>query len=207
MSLRLEYLPLSYLSDRFLEGNPKRHDLAVLIELIERYGFRDPIAIDATADAIVEGNGRVAALIQLQESGTAPRGVVVSEEGEWLVPVVRGGDASSVEEARSYAIDHNNSVMLGGDFTPFDFARLYEEEDYITYLQELTEQGMSPILADDNTLSLLEATLGYKDRGSPGIASAPPTLLTSGIGGAEGEGSSMEDNTHVCPNCGHRFEM
>jgi hypothetical protein len=206
MKLRLEYLPLSYLSDRFLEGNPKRHDVETLIELIKRYGFRDPIAIDATADAIIEGNGRVSALIRLQESGVVPRGVSVSPDGEWLIPVILGGDASSVAEARAYAIDHNNSTMLGGDFTPFDFSRLYEGDDYLSYLEELAGQSVFPTLADEEVLPLLMSSLGYKDRGVPNIAPSPtpdPNVTDSGVG--DGEENPVEDSTQVCPNCGHRL--
>ena len=57
--LTLRYTPLDELTDAFLQGNPKRHDLGQLWDSMQRYGFRDPMAFDAKLNGgkggIVEG--------------------------------------------------------------------------------------------------------------------------------------------------------
>src|SRR5579864_1173645 len=112
--LKIRFVPLDSI-ERFA-GNAKRHDIGGIVESIKRYGFRDPPAFDAQLNAVVEGNGRVEALLLMRDSGEQPpRGLRVSKKGDWLVPVLHGVDAASAKEAKAYLVDHNNLTVLGGD--------------------------------------------------------------------------------------------
>ncbi len=61
--LDLRYVPLAEL--RKWDRNPKPHDIGLLIQSFRRYGFLDPMKVDAQlnggAGGIVEGNGRLEA--------------------------------------------------------------------------------------------------------------------------------------------------
>lgn len=124
--LAVEYRPLSEVVR--WERNPKRHDLEVLVESFQAYGFKDPIKheplLNGGSGGIIEGNGRSHALEMMRDLGMeAPRGVKV-EGGEWMVPVLLGVDARSEREAESYGVDHNAIGLLG---TPLSVDELYPE--------------------------------------------------------------------------------
>ena len=76
LTLKIEYLLLSELVDKFLQTNPKLHDIGAISTSIRRYGFRDPLAIDATLNGgeggIAEGNGRLEALLWMYNEGEKP---------------------------------------------------------------------------------------------------------------------------------------
>lgn len=206
-SLSLQYVPLSHLVGKFLEGNPKLHDIDKICESIVRYGFRDPLALDKTADAIVEGNGRLEAVMKLNAymSNDPPRGIKTDADGGWLVPVLVGLDADSVEEAKAYSIDHNNLSLEGGDFTPFDFARLYSIENYGEFLQELSDSETMPVSVPQEDLSLLLSSIsGLND------TSGGSKRQNSGADDWEYPGDDLGENKKkaklkICPNCGHEF--
>ncbi|NEO83806.1 MAG: hypothetical protein F6J87_06020 [Spirulina sp. SIO3F2] len=164
-SLELHYVLLTELADRFLEGNPKLHDIGKITESTDRHGFRDPMAIDKTLNdgegGIVEGNGRLEMLLQIYESGhPTPRGVKVTESGEWAVPVLFGVNAATESDAIAYAIDHNNTGMFGGDFTALDMSRLYDPKAYTEILEKLAEAEALPTAVDGDDLDLLLEQLG-----------------------------------------------
>lgn len=120
----------------FWDKNPKKHVLDAIIGSIKEYGFRDPSAYDATLDGLVEGNGRAEALALMQKNKfDVPRGILIDKTtGDWCMPVLFGIDAPSKLAAERYAIDHNNLTMMGGDFTAYDMAKMWETEGYKTVL-------------------------------------------------------------------------
>ena len=160
MSLAIQYLPLSTLADRFLKGNAKLHDIGKISDSIQRYGFRDPLALDATLNngsgGIVEGNGRLEALIKLRTMGASvPRFLVEVDGGDWAVPVVVGADSQTESEGKAYSIDHNLVGMFGADFTALDMSSLFDEGAYLSMLEELAEAEDLPLSVDADDLALL----------------------------------------------------
>lgn len=155
--LELKYTPISQL--RFLEGNSKLHDIGELCQLFERHGFKEPLIWDKTADAIVSGNGRLEALLQLQESGNKPPDNIKIVEGEWAVPVIYGGDAKTLEAAIAYSIDANLSILGGGSFPVNERMKLFDTDALMAQLEALTEADMPPITFDEEDMEELTRIL------------------------------------------------
>lgn len=110
--LDLEYVPLERLEE--WPRNPKSHALDELRRSMERFGYTAPILVDDETGRIVAGHGRVDALRQLQEEGEGPPDRVRSEDGGWLVPVVRGVRFDSEAEAEAYLLADNRLTEVGG---------------------------------------------------------------------------------------------
>ena len=186
--LELRYIPLS--RARRWDENPKLHDLPALIQSIVRYGFGDPPKYDATLDGLVYGNGRTEALEQMQAEGREPpRGIGVTEDGEWAVPVIFGVDAESRAAAVAFAIDHNNLGLLGGGALSFtDLLAMWDEEGLKQTLR--TEPKAGPMLTSLNTEELAALVDG------PDFSPVP-----------ENEQGRLDRKKEVtCPECGHDFE-
>ena len=160
--ITLRYVPLAEL--QLWDRNAKRHDIGALVASIERHGFQDPpkysAALNVGAGGIVEGNGRGEALAMMKGSGEKPPRGVVARGDNWLVPVLFGNDFDSQRRAEAYAVDHNNSVMLGGDFTAFDMAGLWDEEGYKALLADLAQAEELPVSVTGEDLDALLAGLG-----------------------------------------------
>lgn len=146
--LSIEYIPLS--QALLWEDNAKNHDFPRLITAIQTYGFRDPPSWDNTLQAIVEGNGRITALRQMQnQKMKVPRGITTDKTtGEWCVPVLFGMDSESKSQAVRYAVDHNNLVMAGGDFSVNDMARMWDAEGYRNIIASMMDDDENPVTMD-----------------------------------------------------------
>jgi DNA modification methylase len=169
-TLELRYVPLETL--RRWDRNAKKHDMGALVASIERHGFRDPPAFDASLNGgeggVVEGNGRGEALTLIRAEGhPAPRGVVV-EGGDWLVPVIFGLDAPSQAAAEAYGIAHNNLTLAGGDFTALDIAGLWEPAGYAALLEDLAQQNEIPVGLDGDDVDALLRELAGVEPGAGG---------------------------------------
>jgi len=154
--LQIHYIPLTQLSDRFLERNGKRHDIDAIARSILRYGFRDPLAIDASLNAglggIAEGNGRLEALLQLKSNQQSPPKFIASTGDDWAVPVIVGGDSASESEGMAYAIDHNLSSLLGSGLTAIDMTSLYDQDILLEVVGGLDVKPLT--LSEDDWLDL-----------------------------------------------------
>ena len=149
LQLSINYLLLSELSEKFLEGNAKRHDIGAICTSIKRYGFRDPLAIDAALNngkgGVVEGNGRLEALLCLRQQGDGPPAYIkLTESGDWAVPCIVGGDSATEAEGLAYSLDHNSLTMAGGDFTALDISGLYNPAEYLELLERLAQADSLP---------------------------------------------------------------
>lgn len=156
--LELRYIPLEELI--LLEGNPKLHDMGAIAASIVENGFRDPPIWDANLNGgkggIVAGNGRSETLMHLKQQGQSPpRGIAVDQQGNWYVPVIFGCDARSEAAAKRFAIDHNNLVMAGGNFTALDMSKLWDETAYTALLEELAAHDSLPLTVDGDDLDLM----------------------------------------------------
>jgi hypothetical protein len=172
------------------EDNSKKHDIGSIASSIRRYGFRNPPLWDKTINrgsgGIVAGNGRIETLAAMEKQGQSiPRCIATDAEGRWYVPIVFGCDAIEEAEAIAYSIDDNNLTLLGGEFTVFDAAKMWESDSYISALSNLDRARSLPESVDKEAFQQLISPL--PDKGS-----------REGMGG----GKEMEC---VCPSCGHAF--
>jgi hypothetical protein len=184
--LELRYIPLA--QARRWDENPKKHDLEALVRSIETHGFGDPPKYDATLGALVYGNGRTEALERMRQAGKEPpRGIGVTESGDWAVPVIFGVDAESRAAAVAFAIDHNNLTLLGGSLGLEELIGIWDEA------------GLQRVLAATPDASALLASLTPDDVGAllrgpdfePVAASDQPRL--------------DERKIVTCPKCGEEF--
>jgi hypothetical protein len=163
--LEIRYIPLSLAT--LWDKNSKLHDIGSLIQSIERYGFRDAPIFDETLDCIVAGNGRITALSMMKAAGKPSPDGIFEQDGEWMVPVQFGINASSPTEGEAFAIDHNNLTMMGGNLTPSDIAQAWDVTKYTKELEELAEQGALPVSVDGADLDVLiedmETELGSRN--------------------------------------------
>ena len=163
--LRIEYLLLSELGDKFLKGNAKRHDIGAIATSIQRYGFRDPLAIDATLNGgeggVAEGNGRLEALLWMHQQGQQPPAYIkLTESGDWAIPCIIGGDSTTEAEGLAYSLDHNSLTMAGSEFTALDISQLYNPAEYVATLEKLAQAEALPVTVDGDDLDLLIALAG-----------------------------------------------
>jgi hypothetical protein len=161
--LEVFYVPVSQVIR--WEDNPKLHDLGAIINSIELNGFRDPPSYDATLDALVEGNGRATALDMMErQARNVPRGILThNETGVWYMPINFGINAETREKAIAYAIDHNNLTMAGGDYTAFDFMRMWNSEQYTAMLTELGHENMPVTVSYDDLQVMLDGGFDIDD--------------------------------------------
>lgn len=111
--LRLEYVTLGEL--KAWPRNPKSHDLPLIKNSINRFGFNDPMTVDERTGQLLEGHGRLEALESMKASGLEPPArVKVNENGDWMAPLLRGISFESDLEAEAYIIGHNRSTEMGG---------------------------------------------------------------------------------------------
>jgi len=188
--LQLQHVALNQVA--LWDSNPKKHDVAGLIQSIKRYGFVDPPKFDPQLNGgsggIVYGNGRseCVKLIQEETPHEPPRGVLVDDKGEWYLPVLFGLDAESEAVARALAIDHNNLTMAGGDFDLWDYAKMWNQESYAEVLRRLETSEVPPIsMSHEDIASYLR-------------------IIDNGVEAKE-FGESIADTIElcVCERCGH----
>lgn len=186
--LELRYVPLDQAS--LWDDNPKRHDIDALIRSITTHGFGDPPKYDSNLKGLVYGNGRTEALQRMHDQGMdPPRGIAKLDDGQWAVPVIFGVDAESKAAAVAFALDHNFTTILGGNFDLPDLVQMWDEE------------GLQRVLSDIPDAGDLLASLDADD-----VAS----LLT----GPDFDPVSADDQSRLdkkqiapveCPECGHEF--
>lgn len=177
----MEYIPIT--KARTWEKNPKLHDIGSIIESIKRYGFKDPPKyepfLNGGEGGIVEGNGRIEALETMRRLGEKPPAGIKFDNNDWYVPIVFGVDAKNEMEAEAYGIDHNNIVMLGGNFLPLDIAGIWDEKAYLDVIKGIE---ITPVSVDWESLNVLDEFIDKKDN-------------TSG-----------KKDEITCPYCGEKFK-
>jgi hypothetical protein len=184
--LELRYIPLA--QARRWDENPKRHDLDALVRSIETHGFGDPPKFDSTLGALVYGNGRTEALERMRQAGDEPpRGIGVTEDGDWAVPVIFGVDAESRAAAVAFAIDHNNLTLLGGGLSAEDLLQIWDEEALQRVLGEVPDAG---------------ALLASLDAGDVDALLQGPSYEPVS---AEEQSRLDEKKMVTCPDCGKEF--
>ncbi|WP_371517659.1 hypothetical protein [Kitasatospora sp. NBC_01300] len=109
----IDYMPLDEI--RPAARNPKGHDDDGLDRSVEQFDFTEPGLLDERTDRLVAGHGRYETLARRREAGkAAPEGVVVTADGTWTVPVVRGWASRDDAHAEAYLIASNHLTTAGG---------------------------------------------------------------------------------------------
>ena len=159
--IQLTWQRLSELKQYLLEGNSKRHDTKKLTKSLKRYGFQDPIKLDRHLNSgkggIVEGNGRLEALLNMHSSGELPpKNIQLGEGKEWLVPVLVGADLDNEEQAIAYSLDHNFSNLWGTELE-IEGLKLFAPEKALEQINSLGDAA--PLLICDRSTEELLAEL------------------------------------------------
>ncbi|MER6109260.1 ParB N-terminal domain-containing protein [Streptomyces hirsutus] len=196
------YVPLTDLAPT--PGNPKRHEIERIIESIETHGFFDQPIADERTGTIVGGHGRRESLIEMQNRGARlPAGLLLDEDGGWLVPVQRGWASRNDLEAKAVIIKLNKLTADAG----------WDPRPLAVFLEELAtgdaELFDSLGFADDE----IDKVLAQVDPETlPGgiREDEPPTLHLPDDGDHDGGGGLSPDDdgraAHTtCPACGHLF--
>lgn len=122
--LTIDYMTLSDLLTRFHPQNPKEHDIGSLATKITELDYRMPVMIDERSGMMAAGHGRTKTLADMKrQQMDRPDGIFEDDDGEWLMPVIRGSDFS--EEKLSAYLIADNSDDAG--FNPVMLAKLLVE--------------------------------------------------------------------------------
>ncbi|MGW2496287.1 ParB N-terminal domain-containing protein [Streptomyces pseudogriseolus] len=197
----ITYVPLTDLTPA--PRNPKRHELELLIDAIRMHGLVEVPVADERTQCVLHGHGRREALIEMQNRGmTTPGGVVLDEDGGWLVPVLRGWSSRNDAEAEALAIKLNRLPGEGG-WDPREFAAVLE--DLATNEVELFDSLAIPHDEIDKLLGQVDPeTL------PGGVREDEQPTLHLPDDGDHGDGDLSPDDdgraAHAtCPACGHLF--
>jgi len=116
-----------------------------------------------------------------------PRGIGVTGDGEWAVPIIFGVDAASRAAAVAFAIDHNNLTLLGGNLGLEDVLGIWNEE------------GLQRVLGDEPDAGALLASLTAADLDA--LLEGPAFDPVS----ADDQSRLDEKKMVTCPACGEEF--
>lgn len=97
--IKIEYVPITEIEP--YEGNVKKHtekQIDQIVESIKELGMNDPIAVWGENNTIVEGHGRLYALMKM---------------GAEEVPIIRLDNLTD-EQRKAYGIIHNKLTMNSG---------------------------------------------------------------------------------------------
>ncbi|MFJ8043778.1 hypothetical protein ACIRBX_25080 [Kitasatospora sp. NPDC096147] len=109
----IDYLPLDEIQPA--ARNPKGHDDDGLDSSVDKFDFTEPGLLDERTGRLVAGHGRYDTLTRRRDAGKpAPDGVVVTDDGSWTVPVVRGWASRDDAHADAYLIASNQLTAKGG---------------------------------------------------------------------------------------------
>lgn len=159
---RIEYMPLTQIQPA--TRNPKRHDTAGIRRSIGKFGLAEAPLLDERTGRLVAGHGRINDLAERRSLGAdPPDGVQAGEDGEWLVPVVRGWASRSDGEAEAYLAASNQLSVTGG----------WADDELATMLAALAEADLLDVtgFTDDDLADLL----------------GPPGVGVSGYGAHPGD--------------------
>ncbi|WP_290633454.1 hypothetical protein [Aquisalimonas sp.] len=93
-------------------GNPKQHDVGLIVGSLRRFGFLDPVVVDQRTGLLVSGHGRCEALRTMRDGGEEPPSGI-NPDG-WRVPVYVGWSSRDDDEAAAALVALNRSTEAGG---------------------------------------------------------------------------------------------
>lgn len=211
------YMPLGGLPPAAV--NPKRHDIEAIVASLDRFGWTNPALLDERTGRLVAGHGRREACISIRARGeTPPSGVLVDDDGEWLVPVVRGWASRNDTEAAAYIVADNRLTEAGGWYMT-DLAQLLEDvlTDDVTLVETMgyNDEDLDELLRriDPETLNPGPAGEGWDpltETSAADRAAQPADEPATSPGGdhtapATDNEPPASRPAHTCPSCGHTF--
>lgn len=109
----LDYMRLGALAPA--ERNAKRHDQGALGRSMDAHGFLEGLVLDERTGRLLGGHGRMEQLQARKAAGGAPPdGLMVTDDGDWLVPVQRGVHSRDDLHAEAMGLVLNRLVERGG---------------------------------------------------------------------------------------------
>ncbi|MEU0857437.1 ParB N-terminal domain-containing protein [Streptomyces griseofuscus] len=198
----ITYIPLTDLPPD--PANPKKHEVERIIASIQDHGFIETPCVDERTGLIIAGHGRRAALIEMQIRGEPlPAGLLLDDDGGWLVPVTRGWASTSDRQAHAVLILLNRLPEAGG-WDPGPLAEILE--DLVTGDAALFD---SLGFADEEMEELLRQVDPEGLPQGPDGTEAPDRERDPGGDLTDGTYADSGDNeragTVCCPACGHLF--
>ncbi len=112
MDIKIDYVPLSEIVGA--DDNPKDHDIGQIYQSIKRFGFTSPVMMNENTGKLLAGHGRLETLQTMKSAGEKAPDRIKEEDGEWLVPVLKGISFEDEMEAQAYLIADNQLTNLGG---------------------------------------------------------------------------------------------
>ncbi|SEE83798.1 hypothetical protein SAMN05216483_6725 [Streptomyces sp. 2131.1] len=196
----IAYVPLTDLMPA--DRNPKRHELELMIASIDMHGLVEIPVVDERTRKTLHGHGRRESLIEMQSRGMrAPSGIVIDEDGGWLVPVLRGWSSKNDAEAEALAIKLNRLPGEGG-WDPRELAEVLE--DLATGDAELFDSLAIPHDEIDKLLGQVDP----ETLPGGGREDETPLLHLPDDGERDGDLSPDDEGRSphaTCPACGHMF--
>jgi hypothetical protein len=191
---RLDYMPLDDLPEAL--RNAKVHDLPQIRRTIARFGYTTPVILDERTGRLVAGHGRRIVLMGMRDDGdTPPNGIELTDDGRWLVPVVRGWTSHSDAEAEALGIADNRLSELGG----------WEDRLLTEMLEELLDQAPELLAATGYSTDDVDRMLADFASGHPG--SVAPAGGNPEVE-APGEFKSYDEDIETewrCPRCSYEW--
>jgi hypothetical protein len=84
--------------------------------------------VDERTQRLVAGHGRFGALVEMKTHGDSPPdGLLVDDDGEWLVPVIRGWASRDDASAQAYLLADNRLTESGG----------WDDRELVAVLEEI----------------------------------------------------------------------
>lgn len=182
------YVPLTDLTPAV--RNPKKHELERVIASIREHGFLDMPVCDERTGRIVSGHGRREALIELQNRGERlPEGLLVDDDGGWLVPIQRGWSSRTDQEAETLIINLNRLTAAGG----------WDKRMLAEMLEDLATTDPSSF-----------DSLAFSDEEMESLLAAAPAESLGEEPALGGDSWADEEAAGgrglACPSCGHHFD-
>ncbi|MFJ3793545.1 ParB N-terminal domain-containing protein [Kitasatospora sp. NPDC090091] len=187
----IAYMPLQALTPA--ARNPKLHELPLIRDSIREHGFVDPVLVDERTGRSIAGHGRHEALVEMYADGEPlPAGLLLDEDGSWLLPVTRGWSSRTDAEAEALIIKLNR-ITAQADWDRRMLATMLE--DLVTADAALFDSLAFTDEEMDNLLRTAPAeTLGEE-----------PSFNATNL--ETGSAYTDDDTPHLitCPTCGDSF--
>lgn len=202
----LVYAPLGALLPA--ETNPKLHDIKSLVASLERFGFVAPAIVDERTGRLAAGHGRRLALIDMRDRGLEPpSGVYVDDDGDWLMPVLRGWASRDDAEANAYIIGDNQLTIAGG-WHMQSLAKMLEdvitEDAPLIEVMGFTSDDIDQIIRRGGAALDSDDPVRTDDLWTDPDKPTRQDVIPEGNDGGPVE-KIDHGRTHQCPSCGFEF--
>ncbi|MFJ5121940.1 ParB N-terminal domain-containing protein [Kitasatospora sp. NPDC088548] len=189
------YMPLNVLTPA--TRNPKLHEITLIQASIRDHGFVENVLVDERTGRTIAGHGRREALIEMYAAGEPmPAGLILDEDGTWLLPVTRGWSSRTDADAEALIIKLNRITTMA-DWDNRMLAAILE--DLVTTEPDLYD---SLAYSDEEMENLLRAAPAESLGEEPA-----PLLPGAGTDDLFTDNDSDPEGLRLitCPTCGDSF--